>query len=181
MCLSLCPSVCLCVCVAASAVCLSVTFLCRHAAVSLAVQLVHALELDEEHTVELDATGSVTMRVTLIDANHCPGAVMFLLSSYWGTHLHTGDFRFHPSMLLHPALHDVEVSMLFLDNSFCDPACVFPAPEVAVQRAAAIIKTHADHDVVIAIDTLGKERFLLELARVGCVRLFVWRVGMQCG
>lgn len=49
--------------------------------------------------IYLDAEGQEQMTVTAVDANHCPGAVMFLMEGYFGTILHTGDFRFHPYMI----------------------------------------------------------------------------------
>jgi mRNA degradation ribonuclease J1/J2 len=39
------------------------------------------------------------LTVRLIDANHCPGAVMFFMQGSFGNLLHTGDFRVHPNML----------------------------------------------------------------------------------
>ena len=55
--------------------------------------------MDEEHWIYLDETKKEGVSVVLMDACHCPGAVMFLFKGKMGTVLHTGDFRFHTSML----------------------------------------------------------------------------------
>lgn len=55
-------------------------------------QWIHPLELDEPYMLPLDDIGKETMTVTLIDANHCPGSVMFLFQGYFGSILYTGQY-----------------------------------------------------------------------------------------
>jgi mRNA degradation ribonuclease J1/J2 len=52
------------------------------------------LEMDEEHWIYLDEDKKEGVSVVLMDAFHCPGAVMFLFKGKMGNVLHTGDFRF---------------------------------------------------------------------------------------
>lgn len=62
------------------------------------------LEMDEEHWIYVDESKKEGVSVVLMDAFHCPGAVMFLFRGKMGTVLHTGDFRFDPKMLDNPLL-----------------------------------------------------------------------------
>ncbi|KAF8885084.1 hypothetical protein CPB84DRAFT_1788683 [Gymnopilus junonius] len=59
--------------------------------------LLHPLPLNTPTRIDLNGSESVT--ITLLDANHCPGAVMFLIEGDRGSVLHTGDFRAEPWFL----------------------------------------------------------------------------------
>lgn len=101
------------------------------------------LEMDEEHWVYLDEEKKDGVQVVLMDAFHCPGAVMFLFKGKMGTVLHTGDFRFSEAMfdnewLCPPEKRQnslkaitVDVDYLHLDNTFANPEYDFPSREEA--------------------------------------------------
>ncbi|KAI8967006.1 DNA repair metallo-beta-lactamase-domain-containing protein [Mycotypha africana] len=78
-----------------------------------------------------------TVEVALIDANHCPGSVLFLfVIDKKIRHLHTGDFRAAPKMCLHPLLRQPEnppIGNLYLDTTYLDPKYAFPAQEECIQ------------------------------------------------
>lgn len=128
-------------------------------------QWIHPLELGEPHLLPLDDIGKETMTVTLIDANHCPGAVMFLFEGYFGSILYTGDFRYTPSMLREPGLRtNTTIDVLYLDNTNCDPNRTLPSRKTATQQIKEIVRNHPNYIVVIGLYTLGKESLLVELA-----------------
>ena len=104
------------------------------------------LEMDEEHWIYLDEERRDGVQVILMDAFHCPGAVMFLFKGKMGTVLHTGDFRYSDAMLDNPWLCPngknektnmrqigitVDVDYLHLDNTFANPEYDFPSREEA--------------------------------------------------
>ncbi|XP_061592250.1 5' exonuclease Apollo [Cololabis saira] len=126
---------------------------------------IHPLELGEPYLLPLDDIGKEQLTVTLIDANHCPGAVMFLFEGYFGAILYTGDFRYTPSMLRESCLRtNITIDVLYLDNTNCDPNRTLPSRQKATQQIKEIIRSHPNHNVVIGLYSLGKESLLLELA-----------------
>ncbi|XP_017286367.1 5' exonuclease Apollo [Kryptolebias marmoratus] len=128
-------------------------------------QWIHPLELGEPYLLPLDDIGKEKLAVTLIDANHCPGAVMFLFEGYFGSVLYTGDFRYYPSMLREPCFRtNTTIDVLYLDNTNCDPNRTLPSRQRATQQIKEIIRSHPNHDVVIGVYALGKESLLYELA-----------------
>ena len=132
----------------------------------------HETQSDAELKVKLfHCTSSKTkILVTLIDANHVPGAVMILIKGYFGNILYCGDFRFRPEMLTaSPALKIVlnreDLDELYLDNTFFYPTCNFPPRCEMVEKVMNILTKHPNHRVYIGLRKLGKEQVLVEIAK----------------
>jgi len=128
------------------------------------------LEFDEVHWIYLDNRRTKGVEVTLIDANHCPGSAMLLFKGEMGNYLHTGDFRFCPEMLEHPALLDsakqiIPIDHLFLDNTFARPDYCFPPREECFRQIVSVIEKNSESNVWLSIDNFGREELLLELAK----------------
>ncbi|KAH7532969.1 hypothetical protein FEM48_Zijuj04G0079700 [Ziziphus jujuba var. spinosa] len=149
------------------------------------LSLLRVLEIGSWHSIPVHSpsTGLETsVEVMPIDAHHCPGAVMFLFRGEFGCLLYTGDFRWETTnerakigmaMLLN-AVDDVSVDLLYLDNTYCNPSYDFPPREVAAQQIVDIIASHPDHDIIIGIDSLGKEDLLLHISHVLKIKIWVW-------
>ncbi|KAG7447100.1 uncharacterized protein BT62DRAFT_993446 [Guyanagaster necrorhizus] len=104
------------------------------------------LPINSPVDIELDAENSVT--VTAIDANHCPGSVMYLIEGTKGAVLHTGDLRAEPWFLeslkrnpfLQPYLStswgNRSSVIKPLEAIYLDTACVMNIEEVPTKEDA---------------------------------------------
>ncbi|KAM6217576.1 5' exonuclease Apollo-like [Rhynchocyon petersi] len=130
--------------------CSPITAHLLHRRLQVSKQWIRALEVGESHVLPVDEIGQETMTVTLINANHCPGSVMFLFEGYFGTILYTGDFRYTPSMLKEPALRlGKQIHTLYLDTTNCNPALVLPSQQEATHQIIELIRKYPEHHIKI--------------------------------
>jgi hypothetical protein len=110
----------------------------------------------------------IPLQVTALDANHCPGALMFLIECDAGSLLYTGDFRLDAGM--REAVRALPaVDVLIVDNTYDDPRYRFPPQESAIAQVLALVERHhREREVALAIYSIGKTRILEALhARLG--------------
>ncbi|CAO3658483.1 unnamed protein product [Rhizopus stolonifer] len=104
---------------------------------------IHVLPMNELYPIPQS-----NVKVALIDANHCPGSVLFLFvverpDKTIVRHLHTGDFRASPRMCLHPLLRQPEnppIQCLYLDTTYLKPQYAFPAQEECIQAVCEVVE-----------------------------------------
>ncbi|GAB1216408.1 hypothetical protein ATERTT37_005622 [Aspergillus terreus] len=85
-------------------------------------KLLRPIPLNTPTVIEL--TPRLSIRVTLLDANHCTGAVMFLIEGDGKAILYTGDIRAEPwwvnSLVRHPILLPYTLGSRRLDKIYLD-------------------------------------------------------------
>lgn len=135
------------------------------------------LALEVKHTV---VVGGSKVFVTLIEANHCPGAVLLLFEFRSGKKiLHTGDFRYNRDMLVRsPAMRELARSpssnmrnlIVYLDTTYCDPQYCFPDQSLAIQAVVETVRreicdTSQQTLFVFGAYGIGKERVFMAVAQ----------------
>ena len=127
-----------------------------------------ALELNERYAFEL-GQGEI-FYVTLLDANHCPGAVMFLFESgSFGTVLATGDFKYSPELCKDSILNEIQVDTCYIDNTYMNKLYSgLPSKNKAFNELLDLvdIKQQMHEHVVfsIQINLIGKTDLLIQLS-----------------
>ncbi|KRY43460.1 DNA cross-link repair 1A protein [Trichinella spiralis] len=122
--------------------------------------------------------------VILIDANHCPGAVMFLFHLKNDHYvLHTGDFRAERVVLDNPIWSSIRVDYLYLDTTYFNPAYIFPCQMVAITKMISIVKQiqqqHNKLLILVGTYEVGKERIFTALAEALDCKVAVEKNKMQ--
>ncbi|XP_031263294.1 uncharacterized protein LOC116121482 isoform X1 [Pistacia vera] len=128
-----------------------------------------------------DPDGEFT--VSAFDANHCPGAVMFLFEGKFGTILHTGDCRLTPECLQSlPEKYigkkgkapSCPLDYVFLDCTFGKFSQKLPSKHSAIRQVISCIWKHPDASVVyLTCGLLGQEEILVAVSETFGSKIFV--------
>lgn len=121
--------------------------------------------------------------VTLLDANHCPGAVMFLFQVGKRKILHVGDFRWSREVMLqHQPLREIyskqaELEQLFLDTTYCNPKYTLPPQNETVNEVIRIFEKQKSLGIrtlhLFGAYTIGKEKMFLTVAEHFGLKVYV--------
>ncbi|KAJ6815136.1 5' exonuclease Apollo [Iris pallida] len=140
------------------------------------------VEIGIGETVVIDDP-DVPFSVTAFDANHCPGAAMFLFEGEFGNVLHTGDCRLTPDCLQCLPMKYItkrgrenlcHLDYLILDCTFGRCSLKIPSKQSAVQQVINCIWKYPSAPVVyLACDMLGQEEILVELSRTFGSKIYV--------
>eukprot|EP00794_Sanderia_malayensis_P007558 gene7558-8395_t len=136
--------------------------------------LIHQLGVDEKLVKLLeigvpriiyDADENDSFIVTMFDANHCPGSVMFLFEGKFGRIFYTADFRCVENMLETLKTCSVgKIDVAYVNKTFFEESIEFPTREEASQDVVDVIKQHPEYQILIFCHTLGKEDLLVKIA-----------------
>ncbi|XP_062520003.1 5' exonuclease Apollo-like [Corticium candelabrum] len=128
-------------------------------------EIITVLDIGSPTLISVDFSAQQFITVTAMDANHCPGSLMFLFEGYFGKILYTGDFRYDEEFMKQETLQTLKgIDVLYLDNTYCDPRCIFPTRQEACSEIIKLMHDHHDYDVVIGVYSLGKEWLLEQIA-----------------
>nr|CAD7260483.1 unnamed protein product [Timema shepardi] len=124
------------------------------------------------NVIDVDETRTVCgVKVTALDANHCPGSLMFLFQLAQGRNfLHVGDFRADPKMESYPCFWNLAIDRLYLDTTYCDPKHSFPSQSDTIARVLEVTKSNLRAEprtlVLCGSYTIGKEKVFLAVANL---------------
>lgn len=135
--------------------------------------LIHTLSLNETVVIQ-------GVEVTCFDANHCPGAVLFLFQSPKLCALHCGDFRWNKQLMLKSpklaSLKPRDLSHLYLDTTFNDAKFDFPLQEEVVEKGVGLALEFLARSkttvVFFGSYSIGKERLFLAVAKAANEKIF---------
>ena len=173
-----------------------------HSQLGVAKKYIHPLPMNTP-TVLVASTGpnhhhQTTVTVTLLNANHCPGAIMFLFEVGNRVILHVGDFRWNYAIMSHQAplrpfcripwtdprqqpVHLRRIDDLFLDTTYCDAQYTLPTQSECINAVIDVVQQEIENaksnkaNIILLFGayTIGKEAVYMSVAKHFKMKVYV--------
>ncbi|GMI10606.1 hypothetical protein TrLO_g13792 [Triparma laevis f. longispina] len=171
--------------------CSSITSKLLQQQLNVDAKYIQELPMNEAYTIISKDCKGMDVTVTLTDANHCPGAVIFFFTLKKPTRpkaikriLHVGDFRWNTPLFLKNSLY-IKIKTkpvgwlneLFLDTTYCDEKYCFPEQGEAVKATIECVENEDIKNLstlfLFGAYTIGKEKVFLEVAKKFKKKIYV--------
>lgn len=112
------------------------------------------------------------VRIIPLDANHCPGAVLFLFQFPDGRHvLHTGDFRANDQMIQELIDFDsISLDLVYLDTTYLHSKKIMPPQEESIEFLLEHVQKYLETNIgekfliLVGAYLVGKEKIWMAIA-----------------
>jgi DNA cross-link repair 1A protein len=121
------------------------------------------------------------VRIVPLDANHCPGALLFLFQFPDGRHvLHTGDFRANDEMVKQLIDFDsASLDLIYLDTTYLQSKKIMPSQEESIsyllEHVQKFLESNIGEKFLILVGSylVGKEKIWMAIAEKFNFKVFL--------
>lgn len=111
-------------------------------------------------------------KITPMDANHCPGALLFLFQFPDGRNvLHTGDFRGNNSMVELLNKWNCKLDLVYLDTTYLSSKRRMPAQSESIEFLIENVQTYLEQNIgekfliIVGAYLIGKEKIWISIVK----------------
>lgn len=112
------------------------------------------------------------VKITPMDANHCPGALLFLFQFPDGRNvLHTGDFRANNKMVELLTKWNVKLDLIYLDTTYLSSKRRMPAQNESIEFLLKHVQKYLDDNIgekfliIAGAYLIGKEKVWMSIVQ----------------
>lgn len=112
------------------------------------------------------------VKITPMDANHCPGALLFLFQFPDGRNvLHTGDFRANNAMVEQLSRWDCKLDLVYLDTTYLSSKRRMPAQSESIEFLLLNVQKYLEQNIgekfliVVGAYLIGKEKVWMSIVQ----------------
>lgn len=133
--------------------------------IGVSAELLHPVHVNIPFYIE-------DVKITPMDANHCPGALLFLFQFPNGRNvLHTGDFRANDAMVQQLARWNCQLDLVYLDTTYLSSKRRMPSQDESIEFLLQHVSRYLEENIgekfliIVGAYLIGKEKIWMSIAQ----------------